>query len=87
MSVLTKAQMEEIYRRNCDMVYRVCLMHLKHEQDAFDTVHLSEEGKQQVFDDICNKYEKKKNIGCRKWLWQHVCWPSSHEPLDLQEKR
>ena len=43
MSVLTKAQMEEIYRRNCDMVYRVCLMHLKHEQDAFDTVHLSEE--------------------------------------------
>ena len=27
---------------------------------AFDAVHLSQEKKQQVFDDICNKYEKKK---------------------------
>ncbi len=27
---------------------------------AFDAVHLSEEKKQQVFDEICNKYEKKK---------------------------
>ena len=38
MSVLTKAQMEADYRRNCDMVYRICLMHLKHEQDALDAV-------------------------------------------------
>ena len=38
MSVLTKAQMEAVYRRNCDMVYRICLMHLKHEQDALDAV-------------------------------------------------
>ena len=38
MSVLTKAQMEEVYRRNCDMIYRICLMHLKHEQDALDAV-------------------------------------------------
>ena len=38
MSVLTKAQMEAVYRRNCDMIYRICLMHLKHEQDAFDAV-------------------------------------------------
>ena len=30
MNVLTKEQMEEIYRRNCDMVYRVCLLQLKH---------------------------------------------------------
>ena len=29
---------------------------------AFDAVHLSEGKKQQVFDDICNKYEKKKKI-------------------------
>ena len=34
MNVLTKEQMEEIYRRNCDMVYRVCLLQLKHEQDG-----------------------------------------------------
>ena len=27
---------------------------------TFDAVHLSEEKKQQVFNDICNKYEKKK---------------------------
>lgn len=32
MSVLTKAQMEAVYQRNCDMIYRICLMHLKHEQ-------------------------------------------------------
>ncbi|MCI6537442.1 RNA polymerase sigma factor [uncultured Eubacterium sp.] len=38
MKVLTKGQMEEIYRRNCDMVYRVCLLQLKHEQDALDAV-------------------------------------------------
>lgn len=38
MNVLTKEQMEEIYRRNCDMVYRVCLLQLKHEQDALDAV-------------------------------------------------
>lgn len=38
MKVLTKEQMEEIYRRNCDMVYRVCLLQLKHEQDALDAV-------------------------------------------------
>lgn len=38
MELLTKVQMEEIYRRNCDIVYRVCLMHLKHEQDALDAV-------------------------------------------------
>lgn len=43
MSVLIKAQMEAVYRRNCDMIYRICLIHLKHEQDAFDAVHLSEE--------------------------------------------
>ena len=29
-------------------------------KNAFNVVHLSEEKKQQVFDDICNKYEKKK---------------------------
>lgn len=38
MNVLTKEQMEEIYRCNCDMVYRVCLLQLKHEQDALDAV-------------------------------------------------
>lgn len=38
MKVLTKEQMEEIYRRNCDMIYRVCLLQLKHEQDALDAV-------------------------------------------------
>ena len=38
MSVLTKAQMEAVYQRNCDMIYRICLMHLKHEQDALDAV-------------------------------------------------
>ena len=38
MNVLTKEQMEEIYRRNCDMIYRVCLLQLKHEQDALDAV-------------------------------------------------
>lgn len=38
MNVLAKEQMEEIYRRNCDMVYRVCLLQLKHEQDALDAV-------------------------------------------------
>ena len=34
MKVLTKERMEEIYRRNCDMIYRVCLLQLQHEQDA-----------------------------------------------------
>ena len=38
MKVLTKERMEEIYRRNCDMIYRVCLLQLKHEQDALDAV-------------------------------------------------
>ena len=38
MSVLTKAQMEAVYQRNCDMIYRICLMHLKYEQDALDAV-------------------------------------------------
>ena len=38
MNVLIKEQMEEIYRRNCDMIYRVCLLQLKHEQDALDAV-------------------------------------------------
>ena len=38
MSVLTKAQMEAVYQRNCDMIYRICLMHLKHVQDALDAV-------------------------------------------------
>lgn len=34
----------------------------KHWKNAFHSVHLSEEKKQQVFDDICTKYEKKKNF-------------------------
>ena len=45
MKVLTKERMEEIYRRNCDMIYRVCLLQLQHEQ---------------VFEDICEKCEKRK---------------------------
>ncbi len=38
MNGLTKERMADIYQRNCDMVYRVCLIHMKHEQDALDAV-------------------------------------------------
>lgn len=32
----------------------------RHWKNAFNAVHMSEEKKQQVFEDICDKYEKKK---------------------------
>ena len=38
MSVLTKAQMEAVYQRSCDMIYRRCLMELVREQDALEVV-------------------------------------------------
>ncbi len=38
MNVRTKEQMEEIYNRQCDTVYRVCFLYLKNEQEALDAV-------------------------------------------------
>lgn len=38
MNVRTKEQMEEIYNRQCDIVYRICFLYLKNEQDTLDAV-------------------------------------------------
>lgn len=39
MDVSTEQRIHEIYRRNNDMVYRICFLYLKNEQDAYDAAH------------------------------------------------
>ena len=34
----TKREMLELYETYCDMVYRICFLHLKNENDAYDAV-------------------------------------------------
>lgn len=39
MDVGTRQRIQDIYRRNNDMVYRICFLYLKNEQDAYDAAH------------------------------------------------
>lgn len=39
MNVRTKQQIQDIYNRQIDRVYRVCYLYLKNEQDAYDAAH------------------------------------------------
>ena len=35
----SQERIQEIYNRNSDMVYRICYLYLKNEQDAYDVTH------------------------------------------------
>lgn len=39
MDVGTRQRIQDIYHRNNDMVYRICFLYLKNEQDAYDAAH------------------------------------------------
>lgn len=39
MDAHTEQRIHEIYCRNIDMVYRICFLYLKNEQDAYDAAH------------------------------------------------
>lgn len=56
-------------------------------RNAFDTLCMSEEKKEQVFEDICEKCEKRKRTGFRKSQWQHVFWRWLFRRLELRERR
>lgn len=97
MNGLTKERMADIYQRNCDMVYRVCLIHMKHEQDALDAV--SETfvrlfRKNPEFTDL--EHEKAWLIRtavnyCKdiyqKQLWLRVLLHWQYQPQQLPEKK
>ena len=39
MDIRKQERIQEIYNRNSDMVYRICYLYLKNEQDAYDVTH------------------------------------------------
>lgn len=39
MNVRTRQQIQEIYNRQIDRVYRICYLYLKNEPDAYDAAH------------------------------------------------
>ena len=56
-------------------------------RNAFDTLCMSEEKKEQVFEDICENVKREKRTGFRKSQWQHVFWRWLFRRLELRERR